>query len=84
MCDLSLTNTSELMRRYRNQGLLNRERNPDVPIGYLYHITDAGLERLRYLSSGEMETSSAVADLAGVSGTKKRIFDRWVKQRLGR
>ena len=83
-CKLSLSNASELMRRYRNQGLVNRVRNRDVPRGYLYCINDVGLERLEYLSSGEMETSSAVADLAGLSGTKKSIFGRWVKQRLGR
>ncbi len=83
-CGLSLSNASELMRRYRNQGLVNRERNPNVPRGYLYHINVAGFERLRYLSSGEMETSSAMADLAGLSGEKKRVFDSWVKQKLRR
>jgi len=30
------------------------------------------------------QTGSAVADLAGLSGAKKRIFDRWVVQRLRR
>jgi DNA-binding MarR family transcriptional regulator len=43
VCGLTLTNTSELLRRYRSQGLVNRERNPDVPRGYFYHITDLGL-----------------------------------------
>ena len=83
-CDLSLTNTSELLRRYRSQSLVNRERNYDVPRGYLYRITHVGLERLKYLSSEVMETSSAVAELAGLGGAKKRAFDSWVKQQLRR
>jgi DNA-binding MarR family transcriptional regulator len=83
-CGMRLTNASELLRRYRSQSLVNRQRNPDVPRGYLYRITDIGLERLQYLSSDVVETSSAIADLAGLSGTKKRVFDRWVNQRLRR
>lgn len=83
-CGLSLTNASELLRRYRSQGLVSRERNYDVPRGYLYQITNGGLERLQYLSSDAVETSSTIADLAGLSGTKKRIFDRWAKEKLGR
>jgi len=82
-CGLRLTNASELLRRYRGQSLVNRERNPEVPRGYLYRITDVGLERLRYFSSDVTQTSSAIADLAGLSGAKKRIFDRWAKQKLG-
>ena len=84
MCGLNLTNASELLRRYRSQSLVNRERNYDVPRGYLYRITDVGLGRLEYLCSDVVETSSAIADLAGLSGTKKRVFDSWVKQKLGR
>jgi DNA-binding MarR family transcriptional regulator len=82
-CGLSLTNASELLRRYRAQSLLVRVRNPGVPRGYLYALTDAGLERLRYLSSGVVATSSVLADLAGLSGSKKRVFDQWVKQKIG-
>ena len=81
-CGLSLTNTSELLRRYRSQSLVNRERNYDVPRGYKYRITSVGLERLEYLCSDVVETSSAIADHAGLSGAKKRVFDRWVKQQL--
>ena len=83
-CDLSLTNSSELLRRYRSQSLVNRQRNYDVPRGYLYRITDVGLERLQYLGSDVMETSSAIADHSGLSGANKRVFDRWVKQQLRR
>ncbi len=83
-CGLGLTNVSELLRRYRSQSLVNRERNFDVPRGYFYRITRVGLERLEYLCSDVVETSSAVADLAGLSGAKKRVFDRWVKQQLRR
>ena len=83
-CGLSLTNASELLRRYRSQSLVNRQRNYDVPRGYLYRITDVGLERLQYLSSDVVDTSSAIAELAGLSGTKKRVFDRWVNQQLRR
>lgn len=83
-CGLSLTNTSELLRRYRSQSLVNRERNYDVPRGYFYRITQVGLERLWYLISGELETSSTIANITGLSGTKKRIFDRWVQQQLRR
>lgn len=83
-CDLSLTNASELLRRYRSQSLVNRERYYDVPRGYMYRITRVGLERLEYLCSNVMETSSAIADSVGLGGAKKRVFDRWVKQQLGR
>ena len=83
-CGLSLTNTSELLRRYRSQSLVNRERNYDVPRGYRYRITSVGVERLQYLRSDVMETSLVIADRVGLSGTKKRTFDRWVKQQLRR
>ena len=83
-CGLSLTNASELLRRYRSQSLVNRERNYAVPRGYRYRITRVGLERLQYLRSDVMETSSAIASHGGLSGEKKRVFDRWVKQRLRR
>ncbi len=83
-CGLSLTNVSELLRRYRSQSLVNRERNLDVPKGYYYHITGVGLGRLEYLRSDVKETSSAIAEHAGLSGTNKRVFDRWVNQKLGR
>ena len=83
-CDLSLTNASELLRRYRSQSLVNRQRNHDVPRGYFYRITRVGLERLQYLYSDELQTSSTVAELAGLSGAKKRVFDSWVKQQLRR
>ena len=83
-CGLSLTNASELLRRYRSQSLVNRERNHNVPKGYLYRITDTGLARLQYLSSDVVETSSAITELAGLSGAKKRVFDRWVNQQLRR
>ena len=83
-CGLSLTNTSELLRRYRNQSLVNRERRYDVPRGYLYRITHVGLERLQYLSSDVLATSSVIVRHVGVSGEKKRVLDRWVKQQLRR
>jgi len=50
-CGLSPTNASELLRRYRSQSLVVRERNPDVPRGYLYGLTQVGWERLNYLTS---------------------------------
>ena len=83
-CGLSLTNTSELLRRYRSQSLVTRERNYDVPRGYKYRITTVGLERLQYLGSDVMKTSSAIANKVGFSGGKKRVFDRWVEQKLRR
>ena len=83
-CGLSLTNTSELLRRYRSQSLVNRERNYDVPRGYLYRITRIGLERLQYLRSDVAETSLVIANRAGLSGDKKRVLDRWVEQQLRR
>ena len=83
-CDLSLTNTSELLRRYRSQSLVNRERNYDVPRGYQYRITSVGLERLKYLRSDVMKTSSAIASHVGLSGGKRRVLDRWVEQQLRR
>lgn len=82
-CGLSLTNASELLRRYRSQGLVNRRRNYDLPKAYWYRITDVGLARLEYLSSDVMKTSQLLADRAGLSGAKKRAFDRWIKQKLG-
>ena len=83
-CGLSLTNTSELLRRYRGQSLVNRVRSYDVPRGYKYRITDVGLHRLNYLRSDVMETSSAIASHIGLGGGKKRVLDRWVKQQLRR
>ena len=83
-CDLSLTNTSELLRRYRSQSLVLRERNFKVPRGYLYQITQVGLQRLDYLRSDIYETSSTIASNVGLSGEKKRVFDSWVKQKLER
>jgi len=83
-CGLSLTNASELLRRYRSQSLVNRKKNHDVPRGYLYRITDVGLGRLEYLCSDEMKTSQVLADKTGLRGAKKRALDSWVKQRLGR
>lgn len=82
-CGLNLTNVSELLRRYRSQSLVNRKRRYDVPRGYLYRITDVGIERLQYLSSDEMETSSILAKKTGLKGSKKRTFDRWVQEKLG-
>jgi len=84
VCDLSLTNASELLRRYRSQSLVNRERNYDVPRGYRYRITNVGVDRLQYLRSDVMETSSVIANRVGLSGAKKRTFDRWVNKRLRR
>ena len=50
VCGLGLTNASELLRRYRSQSLVVRQRNPDVPRGYLYRLTQVGLDRLNYLT----------------------------------
>jgi len=50
VCGLGLTNASELLRRYRSQSLVVRERNPKIPRGYFYHITLVGLERLDFLT----------------------------------
>ena len=83
-CGLSLTNASELLRRYRSQGLVSRVRNYGVPRGYKYRVTDVGLGRLQYLYSPVMKTSSTIADLAGLSGTNKRALDHFVKRKLGR
>ena len=74
-CNLSLTNASELLRRYRSQSLVSRKRNYDVPKGYRYRITRVGLERLQYLSS---------ADNADLTGAVERAIDRWEKQWLRR
>lgn len=82
-CGVSLTNGSELLRRYHGQGLVRRERNPSVPKGFLYRITDVGLERLNYLTSDITQTSSTIANLAGLSGDKKQVLDDWVIKKLG-
>jgi hypothetical protein len=82
-CDLSLTNVSELLRRYRGQSLVMRRKRPDIPRGFLYRITDTGFERLRYLCSDELETSHVLGEAAGLTGSQKRIFDRWVREKLG-
>lgn len=83
-CGLSLTNASELLRRYRSQSLVSRKRNHNVPRGYQYRITDVGMGRLEYLSSDEMKTSQVLAEKTGLRGADKRAFDSWVKQKLGR
>lgn len=82
-CDLSLTNVSELLRRYRSQSLVTRVRRPDIPRGFLYRITDTGFERLRYLCSDELETSHVLADAIGLEGDERRAFERWTKEKLG-
>ena len=84
VCGLTLTNASELLRRYRSQSLVTRERNYDVNRGFLYRITSVGLERLEYLTSDILETSSAIASHVGLTGEKKRMLDRWVKNKLER
>ena len=81
-CGLNLTNVSELLRRYRSQGLVNRIRNHNVPRGYWYRITDVGQGRLEFLCSDVVQASQAITDRAGLRGTKKRVFDRWVKEKL--
>lgn len=83
-CGLSLTNASELLRRYRGQSLVSRERRYDVPRGYMYRITRVGLERLEYLGSDVLGTSSVIASHVGLTGEKKRVLDRWVTQQLRR
>ena len=82
-CGLSLTNTSELLRRYRMQGLVSRERNFNVPRGYFYCITDTGIARLQYFNSTVALTSSSMANTIGLSGEKKEIFEQWVSKKLG-
>jgi DNA-binding MarR family transcriptional regulator len=82
-CGLQLTNASELLRRYRWQGLVTRERNYHVPRGFLYKITTIGVERLKYFNSGVALTSSSMADYIGLSGEKKQIFEQWVSKKLG-
>jgi len=47
---LTVSNSSELLRRYYRQGLLKRQRNYGVPKGYWYCLTEAGYERLIYLA----------------------------------
>jgi len=80
---LSLTNTSELLGRYRRQGLVYRRRRDDVPRGYWYMLTYLGFARLKFLCSSEYETSTVFSDLAGISGQNKRKIDRWMKNKLG-
>ena len=84
LCGLGLTNASELLRRYRSQSLVSRQLRQDVPMGYSYRITETGQARLAYLSSDVMEAGQVIADRAGLSGANKHVFDRWVKQKLGR
>jgi len=82
-CGLKLTNVSELLRRYRGQGLVNRERNPHVPRGYLYRVTAVGLERLQYFYSAEIQSHWALSTQIGLSGKKKKVFDQWFENKLG-
>lgn len=82
-CGLRLTNASELLRRYRGQGLVVRERNPKVPRGYLYRITVVGLGRLRYFTSDVMQSSSIVSTHIGLTGKKKQVFNQWFANKLG-
>ena len=94
-CGLKLTNVSELMRRYRGQGLVTRERNYHVPHGYLYKITTVGIERLEYfniektvpepceLSDSTITlASSTLADKIGLVGEKNNLFQKWVNSQL--
>ena len=81
-CGLKLTNVSELLRRYRGLGLVNRERNYRVPRGYLYRITSIGIERLRYFNFGVAATGASMADNIGLSGNEKQIFEQWIAGKL--
>jgi hypothetical protein len=83
-CGLSLSNASEVLRRYRSQSLVHRQRNRDVPRGYFYQISSIGLQRLEYLTSDVVKTGSVLAARAGLSGSKKRVLNRWIEERLGR
>ena len=50
--DLSLSNASELLRRYHKQALLIRRRRWGVgapPRGFIYAISSKGAERLVYI-----------------------------------
>jgi len=82
-CGLKLTNVSELLRRYRSQGLVTRERNYQVPRGYLYRITNVGIDRLQFFNSEVALTSSSMAEHIGLSGEKKQIFEQWISTKLG-
>lgn len=83
-CGITITNASELLRRYRSQGLVNRRRDYSVPRGYQYKITDVGTRRLEFLSRDEMQPGDVLAKNAGLAGDKKRVFDIWVEQKLRR
>ncbi len=51
---LSLTNASELLRRYHKNGLLVRQRLTcprAPPRAYSYRITDKGIDRLSWLQN---------------------------------
>jgi len=80
---LSLTNSSELLRRYRSQSLVYRIKRDDVPRGFWYRLTDVGFERLKYLCSSVYETTTTFCDLAGINGQNKRKIDRWMNNKLG-
>lgn len=95
-CGLSLTDTSELLRRYWNQGIVTRVRNYGVARGYWYRITSAGLARLRYLKrpvrqyeadrfpeSGISRAADTLADRIGLVGEDRGIFAVWVNSKLG-
>lgn len=73
-CGLRLTNVSELLRRYRGQGLVNRVRNHRVPRGYLYRITAIGVERLRYFNSGIPLAKSYTGVDTGLVGEEKEVL----------
>jgi predicted transcriptional regulator len=82
-CNLSVTDVSESLRRYRGQSLVRRQRNWDVPKGYFYQISRVGLERLEYLTSDVVKTGSVLATRAGLSGSRKRVLNRWIEKKLG-
>lgn len=73
-CTLQLSNASELLRRYRGQGLVNRKRNYSVPRGYLYRITTIGIKRLRYFNFAKTPASSYITDDIGLAEKEKQVL----------
>lgn len=83
---ISLTNASERLRLYRNQGLLRRRRasgefNP--PRMYEYAMAKKGWERLDWFRY-ELSTGIGVVEEMGLKGDDKKKMASWITSRLRR
>lgn len=81
-----IVNASNALRRAHQQGLLRRQQirakyNP--PRLYRYQITQKGLGRLDFLTSGDVQAGGEVAEGLGLGGGQARAVRDFIAKGLG-